>query len=152
MSARTISDLVVQLQLLARDIELDAARRLEEAGASLLLVSVLICADATEKTQGELVELALLDRSTMVHTVNALEPDGLATREPSQKDRRARVVEVTDEGRQLVSSTQNVLDELYDARLGDAGGARLLPERRFLGHQRMPDRVRRLARLRGPAR
>jgi DNA-binding MarR family transcriptional regulator len=117
MSARTISDLVVQLQLLGRDIELEAARRLEDAGTSLRFVSVLMCADDTEKTQGELAELACLDKSTMVHTVDALERAGLATRKPSPKDRRARVVEVTDEGRRLVSSTANVLEDLYDAVL-----------------------------------
>lgn len=115
-SARTTSDLIVQLQLLSRDIELIAAQRLE--GTSLRAVSVLMCANESEKTQGEIADLACLDKSTMVHTVDALEKDGLATRRPSQKDRRARVVGVTDEGRQLVASTENVLGELYDEVLG----------------------------------
>lgn len=115
-SARTTSDLIVQLQLLSRDIELIAAQRLE--GTSLRAVSVLMCANESEKTQGEIADLACLDKSTMVHTVDALEKDGLATRRPSQKDRRARVVGVTDEGRQLVASTETVLGELYDEVLG----------------------------------
>jgi MarR family transcriptional regulator, transcriptional regulator for hemolysin len=122
-SARTTSDLVVQLLLLSRDIELMAAQRLEGAGASLRAVTVLICADESEKTQGEIADLACLDKSTMVHTVDALEKDGLATRTPSRTDRRARVVEVTDEGRELVASTESVLGELYDevlARLPEA--------------------------------
>jgi MarR family transcriptional regulator for hemolysin len=113
-SARTTSDLVVQLLLLGRDIELMAAQRLEGSGTSLRAVSVLKYADESEKTQGEIADLTCLDKSTMVHTVDALEKDGLATRRPSQKDRRARVVEVTDEGRELVASTENVLGELYD--------------------------------------
>lgn len=117
MTARTVSDLLLQLQLLGRDIELEAARRLEQAGTSLRVVSVLMCADQHEKTQGELAELACLDKSTMVHTVDALERDGLATRKPSQADRRARVVEVTDSGRDLVSSTESALSDLYGSVL-----------------------------------
>lgn len=113
-SARTTSDLVVQLLLLGRDIELTAAQRLEGSGTSLRAVSVLKYADESERTQGEIADLTCLDKSTMVHTVDALEKDGLATRRPSQKDRRARVVEVTDEGRKLVASTENVLGDLYD--------------------------------------
>ncbi|RAS71085.1 MarR family transcriptional regulator [Lentzea atacamensis] len=121
--ARTTSELIVQLQLLSRDIDLMAAQRLEGTGTSLRAVSVLMCADEGEKTQGEIADLACLDKSTMVHTVDALEKDGLATRKPSQKDRRARVVEVTDEGRELVASTEHALAVLYDevlARLPEA--------------------------------
>ncbi|PWK88184.1 DNA-binding MarR family transcriptional regulator [Lentzea atacamensis] len=121
--ARTTSELIVQLQLLSRDIDLMAAQRLEGTGTSLRAVSVLMCADESEKTQGEIADLACLDKSTMVHTVDALEKNGLATRKPSQKDRRARVVEVTDEGRELVASTEHALAVLYDevlARLPEA--------------------------------
>ncbi|MFE2292156.1 MarR family winged helix-turn-helix transcriptional regulator [Streptomyces sp. NPDC059452] len=118
MSAQTASGLVVQLQLLSRDIELEAARRLEEMGTSLRVVSVLMCADGSGKTQGELAELACLDKSTMVHTIDALERSGLATRKPSEKDRRARVVDVTDEGRTLIAAAEPVLNELYETVLG----------------------------------
>ena len=121
--ARTTSELIIQLQLLSRDIDLMAAQRLEGTGTSLRAVSVLMCADESEKTQGEIADLVCLDKSTMVHTVDALEQDGLATRKPSQKDSRARVVEVTEEGRKLVASTENALGVLYDevlARLPEA--------------------------------
>ena len=117
-NARTINDLLVQLQQLGRDIELMAAQRLEGSGTSLRAVGVLMCADTDGRTQGELAELACLDKSTMVHTVDALEKEGLATRKPSLKDRRARVVEVTDEGRRLIASAENVLDDLYGDVLG----------------------------------
>ncbi|WP_026123964.1 MarR family winged helix-turn-helix transcriptional regulator [Nocardiopsis chromatogenes] len=118
MSARTISDLLVQLQLLGRDIEVEAERLLDGTGVSLRAVSVLMCADASEKTQGELAELACLDKTTMVRTVDALERDGLATRRPARQDRRARVVEVTDQGRELIASAEKVLGGLYDEVLG----------------------------------
>ena len=115
-TARTTSDLVAQLQLLSRDVELLAAQRLE--GTSLRAISVLRCAGEGEKTQGEIADLACLDKSTMVHTVDDLEQAGLATRTPSQKDRRARVVQVTEAGRELVASTEDVLGALHDEVLG----------------------------------
>ncbi|CAM5257593.1 Regulatory protein MarR OS=Streptomyces sp. ACT-1 OX=1609288 GN=SACT1_6723 PE=4 SV=1 [Streptomyces griseus subsp. griseus] len=54
----------------------------------------------------------------MVHTLDALERSGLATRKPSARDRRARVVDVTDEGRKLIATAEPVLGELYEAVLG----------------------------------
>lgn len=117
MSARTVSDMVLQLQMLSRAIEVQAAAHLEEAGTSLRNLSVLLCAVSGEKTQGELAELACLDKSTMVHTLDELERDGLASRKPAPHDRRARVVEVTDRGRELVAATEAQLDGLYDSVL-----------------------------------
>src|SRR4051812_15585905 len=60
---------------------------------------VLTKATAGELTQGELAELALLDKTTMVVTLDHLEDVGLARRTPSPTDRRARIVRTTDEGR-----------------------------------------------------
>lgn len=54
----------------------------------------------------------------MIGAGTSLERDGLPTRTPSQKDRRAHVVEVTEEGRRLVASTEDVLDDLYGEVLG----------------------------------
>jgi MarR family transcriptional regulator for hemolysin len=141
MSARTTSDLVVQLQLLSRYIELEAASRLEAAGTSLRAVSVLLCADAAEKTQGELADLACLDTSTMVRTIDALERDGLAMRKPAPTDRRTRVVEVTDQGRDLISSTEDLLDELYTtvlSRLPEADREPFLRSLAMLAEARSP--------------
>lgn len=117
MSARTVSDLVVQLQILTRSLEQQAADELEELDTTLRTVSVLLCAASGEKTQKELAELACLDKSTMVNTLDALEHSGLAERKANSRDRRVRIVEVTDKGRGLVSSTESTLDALYDSML-----------------------------------
>ncbi|UOE27861.1 MarR family winged helix-turn-helix transcriptional regulator [Agromyces soli] len=117
MIARTVSDLVVQLQLLSRSIEHRAAEELGGLDTTLRTVSVLLCAASGEKTQTELAELACLDKSTMVNTLDALERSGLAERKIPAEDRRARVVEVTDEGRRVVAATAGVLDGLYDSVL-----------------------------------
>ncbi|MCK2025062.1 MarR family transcriptional regulator [Microbacterium sp. SSW1-47] len=117
MIARTVSDLVVQLQLLTRSIEQQATAQLETQDTTLRTVSVLLCAAAGEKTQKELAELACLDKSTMVNTLDALERAGLAERRVLAEDRRVRIVEVTDRGHAIVSSTAGALDDLYSSLL-----------------------------------
>lgn len=71
-----------------------------------------------ELTQGELAELALLDKTTMVVTLDRLEGFGLARRRPSHTDRRARIVETTHEGVQVVEKARKVIDDLYAEVLG----------------------------------
>jgi MarR family transcriptional regulator, transcriptional regulator for hemolysin len=71
-----------------------------------------------ELTQGELAEIALLDKTTMVVTMDHLEQAGLARREPSKTDRRARIVQTTDEGRQVVEHARKIIDGVYAEVLG----------------------------------
>ncbi|MEZ5121593.1 MAG: MarR family transcriptional regulator [Solirubrobacterales bacterium] len=61
-------------------------------------------------TQSELAEMVGLDKTTMVVTVDALEAAGLARRRPSQTDRRARVIVVTDAGRQRIAAAREVIE------------------------------------------
>lgn len=74
-------------------------------------------------TQGELAELALLDKTTMVVTLDHLEAAGLARRRPSPTDRRARIVETTEEGVRVVDRARAVIDGLYADVLGVLSGA-----------------------------
>jgi MarR family transcriptional regulator for hemolysin len=74
---------------------------------------VLSKAAPGELTQGELAEIALLDKTTMVVTMDHLEGAGLARRTPSPVDRRARIVQTTDEGQQVVEKARTVIDGLY---------------------------------------
>jgi DNA-binding MarR family transcriptional regulator len=69
-------------------------------------------------TQGELAERALMDKTTMVVTLDRLEGVGMARRTPSPTDRRARIVETTDAGNATVSEAQTIIDGLYDDVLG----------------------------------
>lgn len=79
---------------------------------------VLSKADATGLTQRELAAVALLDKTTMVVTLDRLEKAGLARRVPSPTDRRARIVETTDAGRQVVRRARVIIDGLYESVLG----------------------------------
>jgi MarR family transcriptional regulator, transcriptional regulator for hemolysin len=75
-----------------------------------------------ELTQGELAEIALLDKTTMVVTMDHLERAGLARREPSRTDRRARIVQTTEEGRGVVERARTIIDGVYAEVLGALPG------------------------------
>lgn len=74
---------------------------------------VLFHALETERTQIELAAIADLDKTTMVVTVDELEKAGLAERRPSSTDRRARVITVTDAGRQAVIEGTRIADRVH---------------------------------------
>ena len=59
-----------------------------------------------EFTQIQLAEQCALDKTTMVVTMDALEQAGLAERRPSPTDRRARIIAVTDAGRETVEQAR----------------------------------------------
>lgn len=65
-----------------------------------------------ERTQNVVAELAALDKTTMVVTLDALERAGLAERRISSTDRRARVVAVTAKGRRVLTRAVAVVDEV----------------------------------------
>lgn len=93
------------------------AARMADALAELRIsprdYCVLSKAAPAALTQGELAELALMDKTTMVVTLDRLEGDGLARRTPSPTDRRARIVETTDEGEATVTRAVTIIDDLY---------------------------------------
>ncbi|GAA5118191.1 MarR family winged helix-turn-helix transcriptional regulator [Pseudonocardia adelaidensis] len=91
---------------------------LGELGMTVRDYCVLSKAGAHELTQGELAELALLDKTTMVVTCDNLEKVGLAQRTPSPTDRRARIVRTTEAGDEAVAKARAVIDDLYAEVLG----------------------------------
>ncbi len=68
-------------------------------------------------TQIQLAELSHLDKTTMVVTLDELEKAGLAERRPSPTDRRARIIVVTDAGRQVATAGQRIVDQVHRAVL-----------------------------------
>ena len=91
---------------------------LAELGITPRGYCVLSKAVPGELTQGELAEIALLDKTTMVVTMDQLEGAGLARRLPSPTDRRARIVQTTDEGRRVVEHARKLIDGVYAEVLG----------------------------------
>ena len=91
---------------------------LAELGITPRGYCVLAKAQPGTLTQGELAELALLDKTTMVVTVDQLEAAGLARRRPSATDRRARLVTTTEAGDQVVERARSIIDDVYAEVLG----------------------------------
>ncbi|MFI0410829.1 MarR family winged helix-turn-helix transcriptional regulator [Actinomadura sp. 3N508] len=91
---------------------------LAEIGLTPRMHCVLVHALEEERTQIQLAEIGDMDKTTMVVTVDALEKAGLAERRPSSKDRRARVIAVTDEGARVAARSQELVDGVHEAALG----------------------------------
>ena len=91
---------------------------LAEVGVTPRGYGVLAKAQPGTLTQGELAGLALLDKTTMVVTVDQLETAGLARREPSPTDRRARIVRTTPAGDRIVERARTIIDRVYAEVLG----------------------------------
>jgi MarR family transcriptional regulator, transcriptional regulator for hemolysin len=73
---------------------------------------VLAAALTGEYTQTELADMVGLDKTTMVVTVDELEEAGLAERHPSSKDRRARVISVTEAGERKVAEGRKLIERI----------------------------------------
>jgi DNA-binding MarR family transcriptional regulator len=87
-------------------------------GLSVREFCVLMKAESGDRTQNVVAELAGLDKTTMVATLDGLEKAGLAERRVSSSDRRARVVAVTPKGRKLLQRAYAVVDAAVAESLG----------------------------------
>jgi MarR family transcriptional regulator for hemolysin len=97
---------------------------LDDVGISVREYCVLMKAEEQERSQTAIAELAGLDKTTMVVTLDALERAGYAERRVSSTDRRARVVAVTAEGRKVLHRAYGVAGEVIDRVLLDLSEAR----------------------------
>ncbi|WP_406199795.1 MarR family transcriptional regulator [Kitasatospora sp. NBC_01560] len=84
-----------------------------ELGITPRAYCVLFHALEAERTQIQLAELADLDKTTMVVTVDELEKAGLAERRPSATDRRARIISVTEAGERAVEQGTAIADRVH---------------------------------------
>ncbi len=91
---------------------------LAEIGLTARMHCVLVHALEQERTQVQLAEIGDMDKTTMVATVDALERAGLAERRPSSRDRRARIIAVTEEGARAAERSQRIVDGVHEAALG----------------------------------
>jgi MarR family transcriptional regulator, transcriptional regulator for hemolysin len=64
--------------------------------------------------QQELGSALGIDRSTMVSLIDQLERAGLAERRPSARDRRAREIAITPEGRRLLKRSRRMIARTED--------------------------------------
>jgi MarR family transcriptional regulator, transcriptional regulator for hemolysin len=102
------------LHVTGHTLETEMTARLAEIGVTPRANCVLFRALEAERTQSELAELCNLDKTTMVVTMDALERAGWAKRRLSGADRRARIIEVTPAGREMVERAGKVVAQIYD--------------------------------------
>jgi MarR family transcriptional regulator for hemolysin len=110
---RTVPDLTGLLKHAGHVLETQLTAALAEVGLTPRMQCVLINALEEERTQIQLAELAYLDKTTMVGTVDALERAGFAERKPSATDRRARIIAVTDQGAEAAAEGQRIVDKVH---------------------------------------
>lgn len=116
--ARTEPDLSFLLDHTSHVLRTQMAAALAEIGLTARMHCVLVHALEEERTQIQLAEIGDMDKTTMVVTVDALEKAGLAERRPSSKDRRARIIAVTEKGAQVAEESQKVVDGVHERALG----------------------------------
>lgn len=119
--ARVTPDLSFLLDKSSESLAARMTTALADLGLTARQYCVLAKASTGDRTQGQIAEEALLDKTTMVTTLDGLERAGLARRVPSPTDRRARLVETTAQGEALVDKAATVIQDLYDEVLGVLG-------------------------------
>jgi len=121
-------DLSFLLNQAAYALEARLGSALAEVGISVRDYCVLMKAAEVERTQNEVAELAGLDKTTMVVTLDRLEKAGLVERRVSELDRRARIVTVTKAGLGVYERARRIVDATNHEVLTSLGAA----ERRSL--------------------
>jgi len=76
--------------------------------------------------QREIVRFMGRDRSTVTNTLQAMERVGLICREPSDTDRRALIVSLSEKGRALVPQVRRIWAEIEKKTIGSLSEEHLL--------------------------
>ncbi|MEU4395626.1 MarR family transcriptional regulator [Kribbella sp. NPDC023855] len=124
---RTVPDLTGLLLHAGHVLETQLTAALAEVGMTPRMQCVLLHALEGERTQIQLAELAYLDKTTMVGTVDALEKAGYAERKPSATDRRARIVAVTPAGAKAAAEGQRIVDKVHGEALAALAASQRKP-------------------------
>jgi MarR family transcriptional regulator, lower aerobic nicotinate degradation pathway regulator len=99
------------------------AQAFETIGLTPALFALLNVIGAREGAiQQELGAMLGIDPSTMVALVDRLEDAGLAKRRPAPRDRRAREVVITAEGRRQLEAARRKVADVEDEVLGGLSG------------------------------
>jgi MarR family transcriptional regulator for hemolysin len=117
--ATAVVDLVLYLGQASHALTLELTAGLAELGITPRHQCVLAKALPGGYTQNRLAELSALDKTTMVVTVDELERAGYAERRPSETDRRARVISVTESGKEILAKAQAIVARVYDDVLSE---------------------------------
>lgn len=110
---RMVRDLTGMLNRAGHVLAMQLTAALAEVELTPRMQCVLVHALEHDRTQAELASLADLDKTTMVATADQLEAAGYARRVASTVDRRARIISVTEAGRQAAVAGQAIVDRVH---------------------------------------
>jgi DNA-binding MarR family transcriptional regulator len=117
----------IDLSLLLNQAAYAFANRLTAALAeleiSVRVYCVLAKAAEGEYTQSRLAQLAFMDKTTLVVTLDEMERRGLAERRVSPADRRVRVIALTEAGRRMLARADAVVTAAHDDVLAGVDGS-----------------------------
>jgi MarR family transcriptional regulator, transcriptional regulator for hemolysin len=102
-------DLAWLLATVSHALTTELTAALEDLSVTPRGYCVLSTAVQGEYTQTALAHAIGLDKTTMVVTIDALERAGLVVRRMSGTDRRARVIAVTEAGREKVAEGERIV-------------------------------------------
>jgi MarR family transcriptional regulator, transcriptional regulator for hemolysin len=111
-------DLMMLLNEASHALTTELAAGLAGIGITPREHCVLAKAARGDMTQREIAALAGIDKTTMVVTFDHLERAGLAERRPAPADRRARIVAITPDGREVLARADAEVAGIYDDVLG----------------------------------
>jgi MarR family transcriptional regulator for hemolysin len=117
-TAAPAQDLMLLLSLASHALQTELTAGLAGLGISPRAQCVLTHAQSGDLTQSQLAQQCGLDKTTMVVTLDELEKAGLAQRQLSSTDRRARMVVLTPSGKQIVARAQTIVSSIFDDVLG----------------------------------
>ncbi|MER6095694.1 MarR family winged helix-turn-helix transcriptional regulator [Streptomyces sp. NPDC001728] len=133
-SAARFGPVSIALATVARMHRIAAGRRLKELGLypgqEMMMMRLWDCGPVR---QSELIQSLGLDASTVTKMLQRLEQCGHVRRGPDPADRRAVLVEATDEGRALRSGVEGVWKDLEALSLDGLGPADRTELARLLG-------------------
>src|SRR4051794_26162856 len=103
-------DLAAMLAPLIRELVAAELPVLEAHGLSMWGYSALLGLDGSPvRTQAALAGAIGADKSRIIPVLDELEAQGLIRRRPDPDDRRVRVLEITDKGREVKDATQSAI-------------------------------------------
>ncbi|MCK8784281.1 MarR family transcriptional regulator [Roseomonas sp. NAR14] len=129
------ADLGPKLMAVAQSWRRVIAQALADEGLSdaSALPLALLLREGDGIRQGELAERLGLEGTSVVRVLDNLERDGLIHRQEDPRDRRAKQVFLTEDGRRLARRTQNTFAALRRELLAEAQPADLEATMRVLG-------------------
>lgn len=108
-------------------------RALQDMGLTLPQFSVLTMLAAYPRASGaELARLSLLTAQTMSVIIGNLERAEMVSRRPHEVHGRIQIIEITDEGRELLARCKSAVQSAETALLSDVNQADEIVVRRWL--------------------